>query len=71
MNEFINEQIFRSIYQKGYTVFVDNSRSQSFNINIDRPSFFCFAISEAEAIGKMILSDFSYKHLSIVKIDTL
>jgi hypothetical protein len=67
----MTEQIFRSIYQKGYTVFVDNSKSRSFNINIDRPSFFCFAISEAEAIGKMIQSNFNYKYLPIVKIDTL
>ena len=67
----MTEQTFRAIYQKAYNVIVDNSSSQSFNINIDRPQFFCFALSEAEAIGKMILSDFSYKHLPIIKVETL
>lgn len=67
----MNEQTFRLIYQKGYNIILDNSKSQSFNINIDRPQFFCFAISEAEAIGKMILSDFSYKHLPIIKVEIL
>lgn len=67
----MTEQTFRTIYQKAYNVIVDNSRSQSFNTNIDRPQFFCFALSEAEAIGKMILSDFKYKYLPIIKIETL
>lgn len=62
---------FRVINKKGYLIFVDNSKAQSHNINIDRPQFFTFAISEPEAIGKMHLSDFQYKHLPVTKISTI
>lgn len=54
--------------KKGYTILVDNSSAQSHNINIDYPQFFCWAVSEAEAIGKMMQSDFAYKHKEIIKI---
>ncbi len=54
--------------RKAYTIRVDNSSAQSFNINIDTPSFFCYALSKEEAVGKMMLSDFAYKHKPIVKI---
>ena len=53
---------------KAYTITVNNEKANSHNINIDCPTFFCFALSDAEAIGLMMLSDFSYKHLPIMKI---
>lgn len=51
-----------------YIVTVDNSAAQSHNINIDRPEFITVAESKEEAIGKMMLSDFSYKHKNIVNV---
>lgn len=51
-----------------YEITVDNSRSESWNINICRPTFVCIAINKAEAVGLMALSDWSYKHLPILSI---
>jgi hypothetical protein len=58
-----------ALQSKLHCISVDNSNSQSFNINIDYPSFHCFAQNKAEAIGKMWLSDFQYKHLKIHSIN--
>ncbi len=66
----MTEDTFRAINNKGYYVTVDNSRALSHNINIDYPFYFCFALSEAEAVGKMILSDFEHKHLQIHSVKT-
>jgi hypothetical protein len=63
----MTESTFRALNNKYYGVTVDNSRAGSHNINIDYPTYHCFAISEAEAVGKMILSDFGYKHCKIHK----
>lgn len=60
----------RIVCQQGYNIEVDNSIARSFNTNIDYPTFFCFALSEAEAIGKMMLSDFPYKKSNITRIYT-
>lgn len=56
--------------RKGYTIYVDNSNARSFNINIDRPFFFCFAQSEDEAIIKMKASGFEHKDKEIIKISS-
>lgn len=53
----------------GYTITVDNSIALTHNINVDCPTFFCFANSEAEAIEKMAASDFQHKHRAILRID--
>ena len=53
---------------KSYEVVVDNLKAGSHNINIDRPTFFCFAENQEEAVGKMMLSDFKYKYNHIVRI---
>lgn len=45
-----------------------NERDTSHNINLSMPIYFCFAQNKEEAIGKMMLSDFSYKHLPIYTI---
>jgi len=60
----------RLIHNRMFTISVDNSDARSFNINIDRPTYFCFAISEEEAIGKMIKSDFEHKYKPIMGIST-
>ena len=52
-----------------YTITVDNSAAQSHNINIDRPTYGCLAVSMEEAVGKMMLSDFQYKRKEIVSIN--
>lgn len=65
----MNDKTFRAINQKGYTITVNNSKAESHNINIDYPTYFCFALSDAEAIGKMILSHFAYKKNEISSID--
>jgi len=62
------DSTFRAIYNKGYNIFVDNSAARSFNVNIDSPMFFCFALTQKEAIEKMMQSNFSYKHLPIKSI---
>lgn len=62
------DKTFRNIYNKGYDIYVDNSAARSFNTNIDSPSFFCFALTEMEAIEKMMQSDFAYKHNKITRI---
>lgn len=62
------DKINRIVNSKGYHITVDNSIAMAHNINIDWPTFFCFAISEAEALGKMMLSDFSYKRNKIISI---
>lgn len=54
-----------------FYIFVDNSQARTFNSNIDAPMFFCFAHNKEEAVGKMILSDFSYKYKPITRIDTI
>jgi len=54
--------------KKQYTITVDNSAAQSHNINIDRPTYECMAVSMEEAVGKMMLSDFQYKHKEILSI---
>lgn len=59
----------KTIFRTGYTIIVDNSMAQAFNINIDYPTFFCWAYSEAEAIGLMSLSNFAHKSRKIVSID--
>ena len=56
------------VHRTGYTIIVDNRIARSFNVNIDTPEYFTFAYSKAEAIGKMMLSDFSYKHRDIINI---
>src|SRR5690242_6950058 len=56
------------IYNKMFEVIVDNSQAQSHNINIDYPTFFCFAKSKEEAVGKMMLSDFQHKNRPVTKI---
>ncbi len=61
----------RLCFENGYTITVDNSIARSFNVNIDSPSFFCFALSEPEAIGLMMQSNFEYKHRAITNINTL
>ena len=63
-------ETFKCINNKAITITVDNRKAQSHNINIDLPSFFTFALNEQEAIGKMMQSDFNYKHLPIFKIHT-
>ena len=61
------------VMMKGlYVITVDNSRSMSFNINIDRPTYECFAYSECEAYGIMMLhSNFDYKHCKVISIRNL
>ena len=54
--------------KKAFSIYVDNSKAQSFNTNIDSPRFFCFAQSEEEAIQKMKASDFEHKNKPILNI---
>lgn len=56
------------LFQQGYTITVDNSAAKAFNVNIDWPTFFCFALSEEEAIGKMMKSGFQHKSKQITSI---
>ena len=51
-----------------YEIIVDNSSVKSGNINIDRPAFYAFAFSKAEAIGIMILSDFEHKNKPVLEV---
>lgn len=67
----IDEKTFRLINQKGYTITVDNSKAGAHNVNIDYPTFFAFALSEEEAIGKMMRSDFTHKAKEIISISHL
>lgn len=60
--------IFKSIYKKGYIILVDNSNKRSYNINIDYPAYFTFALCPVEAIDQMLQSDFKYKRLKIDSI---
>ncbi|GIV43940.1 MAG: hypothetical protein KatS3mg035_1063 [Bacteroidia bacterium] len=53
---------------KAFTITLINERDTSHNINMSMPIYFCFAQNKEEAIGKMMLSDFSYKHLPIYTI---
>ena len=66
----MTKETYRAIYSKEITITVDNPKAKSHNVNIDFLSFFTFALNEQEAIGKMIQSDFSYRHLPIYKIYT-
>lgn len=51
-----------------YDIVVDNLKAGSHNINIDMPTFSCFAENKEEAVGKMMLSDFKYKYNHIIRI---
>lgn len=62
------DKTFRAIYHKGYTISMDNSEAKSHNVNIDYPTFFCWALTEKEAIEKMMQSDFDYKHKKVNRI---
>lgn len=62
------DSTFRAIYHKGFDIIMDNSSALSHNINIDYPRFFCFALTEKEAIEKMMASDFGYKKLKIHRV---
>lgn len=62
------DNTFRCLYNKSYNIFVDNSAARSFNVNIDSPMFFCFALTQKEAIEKMMQSDFYYKNYKITRI---
>lgn len=53
---------------RSFEIVVDNLKAGSHNINIDRPTFFCFAENKEEAVGKMVLSDFKYKYNHIIRI---
>lgn len=55
-------------FKNGYDIVMDNSIARSFNVNIDSPSFFCFAYTKREAISKMKESDFSYKGKTISRV---
>jgi len=65
------DSTFRAIYHKGFSISVDNSAAQSHNINIDYPTFFCWALTEKEAIEKMMQSDFAHKKSKIHRITIL
>lgn len=65
------DKTFRLIYNIGFMIFVDNSIARSFNSNIDSPYFFCWALTEKEAIEKMMQSDFAHKHRKITQITKL
>lgn len=65
------DKTFRLIYNIGFTISVDNSAALSHNINIDYPTFFCWALTEKEAIEKMMQSDFVHKHRKISRITKL
>jgi hypothetical protein len=54
--------------RNAYFITVNNPDKTSFNINITRPVYFAFANSKEEAVGKMMLSSWGYKHLPILKI---
>lgn len=58
----------RILTTSSFTITVDNSKADSHNINIDYPTFHCFAVNEAEAVGLMMFSDFQHKHLKIDSI---
>lgn len=57
--------------QKTFVLTFDNSIANSHNINIDYPTYTCFALNKEEAIGKMMLSDFTYKNKAITNITYL
>lgn len=61
------------VLMKGlYLITVDNSAAHSFNINIDRPTYECFAYSECEAYGIMMLDpNFGYKNCNLISIQNL
>jgi hypothetical protein len=62
---------FTELLKPFFVVTVDNSSAKSHNINIDFPQFTVKASNEAEAIGKMLLSDFEYKNKPIYKTQKL
>ena len=55
-------------FKNGYDIVINNSIARSFNVNIDSPSFFCFAFNKKEAVNKMKESDFPYKNGNISKV---
>ena len=65
------DSTFRAVYHRGFDIIMDNSSALSHNINIDYPRFFCFALTEKEAIEKMMQSDFAYKKCKIHRIAVL
>jgi hypothetical protein len=64
-------QTMRLLTSSFYRITVDNSKSNSNNINIDYPTFYTNAVNEAEAVGLMLLSNFPHKHLKINNIATV
>jgi len=60
-------QSARNVCSQWFCISV-NSGALSHNINIDSPQYKCLAISEAEAVGKMMLSDFPHKNKPIIKV---
>ena len=52
-----------------FRIVVNNTHSKSHNINISKPTYYSEASNKYEAVGKMVLSEWSYKHLPIYKIE--
>jgi len=65
------DSTFRAIYNSEFLIFMDNHKAQSHNINIDSPLFTCFALTQREAIEKMMQSDFQYKNYPIFSIKNI
>ncbi len=65
------DSTFRAIYNSQWFIYMDNQKAQSHNINIDCPLFFCFALTQKEAIEKMMQSDFQYKNYPIFSIKNI
>ena len=61
----MTEATFRALNEKMFDILLDDT-GQTFNINMY--TFFCFALSEEEAIGKMYKQHPEFKRREILKI---
>lgn len=65
---YTNHLISKPLVKYQYEITVEIQKDESFNINISHPTFYTSAFCDAEAIGRMMMSDFAYKHEPIYHI---
>lgn len=64
----MSEKTFRAIFQRMYSILLEDSE-RTHNINMH--TFDCFALSEAEAIGKMYLQRSEFRNRKIESINVI
>ena len=67
--EVTDKGIYKLLTKYCYEIIVEKRGDESHSINISHPAYHTTAFCDAEAVGKMMLSEFEYKYSPIYKIN--